>query len=85
MAAVTNGRFNQNTTGWTSPSVYAKISYDKQVNNDLRVRLTGSVYNAAQTHSLYFYDGDRAGSRYYYVMENAAVTSSANFDLQTAT
>ncbi len=79
MAGVTNGRLNQNATGGTSPSVYAKIGYDKQVNNDLRVRLTGSVYNAAQTQRLDFYDGDRAGSRYYYVMENAAATSSANF------
>lgn len=79
MAGVTNGRLNQNATGGTSPSVYAKVGYDKQVNDDLRVRLTGSVYNAAQTQRLDFYDGDRAGSRYYFVMENAAATSSANF------
>lgn len=79
MAGVTNGRLNQNATGGTSPSVYAKVGYDKQVNEDLRVRLTGSVYNSAQTQRLDFYDGDRAGSRYYFVMENTAATSSANF------
>jgi hypothetical protein len=37
------------------------------------------VYNAANTQRLDFYDGDRAGSRYYFVMENAAATSSSNF------
>lgn len=79
MGGVTNGRLNQNATGGTSPSVYAKLGYDKQLNNDLRVRLTGSVYNAADTQRLDFYDGDRAGSRYYFVMENAAATSSGNF------
>lgn len=79
MGGVTNGRLNQNAQGGTSPSVYAKLGYDKQVDNDLRVRLTGSVYNTAQTKRSDFYDGDRAGSRYYFVMENAAATSSANF------
>lgn len=79
MGGVTNGRLNQNATGGTSPSVYAKLGYDKQLNNDLRVRLTGSVYNAADTQRLDFYDGDRAGSRYYFVMENAEATSSGNF------
>ena len=79
MAGVTNGRLNQNANSGTSPSVYAKVGYDKQLKDDLRVRLTGSVYNTADTQRLDFYDGDRAGSRYYFVMENAAATSSANF------
>ncbi len=79
MAGVTNGRLNQTASGGTSPSLYAKLGYDKQVNQDLRVRLTGSVYNTAHTQRLDFYDGDRAGSRYYFVMENTAATSSANF------
>lgn len=79
MAAVTNGRLNQTASGGTSPSVYAKVGYDKQVKEDLRVRLTGSVYNTAQTKRTDFYDGDRAGARYYFVMENLMATSSANF------
>lgn len=79
MAGVTNGRLNQTASGGTSPSLYAKLGYDKQVDQDLRVRLTGSVYNTAHTQRLDFYDGDRAGSRYYFVMENTAATSSANF------
>jgi len=79
MAGITNGRLNQNANGGTSPSLYAKVGYDKQLNDDLRIRLTGSVYNTAETKRTDFYDGDRAGSRYYFVMENTAATSSANF------
>ena len=79
MVGVSNGKLNQTATGGTSPSLYAKIGYDKQVNEDLRVRLTGSVYNNANSNRLDFYDGDRAGSRYYFVMEGATATSSANF------
>ncbi len=76
MAGVTNGRLNQTPSGGTSPSVYAKLGYDKQLNEDLRVRLTGSFYNTAQTQRLDFYDGDRAGSRYYFVMEPAKYLSN---------
>ena len=79
MVGVTNGRLNQTANGGTSPSLYAKFGYDKQLNEDLRFRLTGSFYNAAETKRSDFYDGDRAGSRYYFVMENTAATSSANF------
>ena len=80
MVGVSNGKLNQDaTSGGSSPSVYAKLGYDKQVNDDLRVRLTGSVYNSAHSKSIYLYDGDRAGSRYYFVMENAAATSKGNF------
>lgn len=79
MGGVTNGRLNQNANSGTSPSVYGKLGYDKQLNDDLRVRLTGSFYNSAQTLRTDFYDGDRAGSRYYFVMENAAATSKDNF------
>lgn len=79
MGGLTNGKLNQTATGKTSPGVYGKIGYDKQVNEDLRLRLTGSVYNIANAQRLDFFDGDRAGSRYYFVLENAAATSSANF------
>ncbi|MDO5638217.1 MAG: hypothetical protein Q4G18_13365 [Myroides sp.] len=79
MAGVTNGKLNQDASGGTSPGVYGKIGYDKQINEDLRVRLTGSVYNIAQAKRLDFYDGDRAGARYYFVMENTDATSKGNF------
>ena len=81
MLGATNGKLNQTTNapGVTSPSVMAKIGYDKQLNNDLRFRLTGSLYNTAQSARTYLYGGDRAGSRYYFVMENTLATSSANY------
>lgn len=75
MGGITNGRLNQTASGGTSPGVYGKLGYDKQINRDLRVRLTGSVYNIARATRLDFYNGDRAGSRYYFVMENTAATS----------
>lgn len=78
MGGITNGKLNQAATHGTSPGVYGKVGFDKQINNDLRVRLTGSVYNIARAQRLDFYNGDRAGSRYYFVMENTAATSSAN-------
>lgn len=78
MVGVTNGRLNQTPTSGTSPGIYGKIGYDKQVTSDLRIRLTGSVYNIAATKRLDFYDGDRAGSRYYLVMENTKATASNN-------
>lgn len=76
-AVVTNGRLNQNATGATSPSANAKVGYDKQGINDLRVRLTDSVYDPAQTQRLDFYESDRAGSRYCYMIGNLVVTSCA--------
>ncbi len=51
-----------------APSIYGKLGYDGQVNDDLRLRLTGSVYTTSKSHSSTLYAGDRAGSRYYSVM-----------------
>ncbi len=75
MVGVSNGKLNQTAykgTNWNSPSVYAKVGYDKQLNSDLRVRLTGSFIqtNGWNTGS-YLYSGDRGGSRYYYVLLTA--------------
>lgn len=79
MGGITNGRLNQTASRGTSPGVYGKVGYDKQVNEDLRLRLTGSVYNMANAQRLDFFDGDRAGYRYYFVMENTSASSSGNF------
>jgi hypothetical protein len=54
-----------------------KLAYDKQVNDDLRVRLSGSMYTTSKANNNVLYSGDRAGSRYYYVMENTAATDAA--------
>lgn len=79
MAGITNGRLNQDAKGGTSPSTLLKVGYDKQIDQDLRLRLTGSMYHTAQTGNAYLYSADRAGSRYYYVMEAADATSKGNF------
>ncbi|MEC5156618.1 hypothetical protein [Chryseobacterium sp. MP_3.2] len=72
MVGISNGKLNETAvkgTNWNSPSVYAKVGFDKQINTDLRVRLTGSFI---QTNGLstggYLYNSDRAGSRYYYTL-----------------
>jgi hypothetical protein len=61
------------------PSLIGKLGVDRQINPDLRVRLTGSMYKADKALSNTLYGGDRAGSRYYWVMENTTATESANY------
>src|SRR5690606_2980202 len=59
MLGVSNGKLNQTASEMTtSPSTIAKLGYDKQVNTDLRVRLTGSVYHTAHSARTYLYSGD---------------------------
>lgn len=72
MIGLTNGKLNQSTVKSdieTNPSIVSKLGYDSQINPDLRVRLTGSVYHTSQAERIYVYAGDRAGSRYYNVVE----------------
>ncbi len=66
----TNGRLNQSpTVGDQGFVIYAKLGYDKQLSEDLRFRLTGSIYNSSGDGTRdYLYGGDRAGARYYNVM-----------------
>lgn len=59
---------NANTT--ISPSILAKLGWDKQINQDLRIRLTGSYYHTVNS-SGNLYASDRAGSRFYGVMSHA--------------
>jgi hypothetical protein len=71
MLGITNGKLNQSveSPGTTSPSFVAKVGYDNNLSEELRFRLTGSVYHTNQTSSAYLYAGDRSGARYYSVME----------------
>ncbi|MGQ1783510.1 MULTISPECIES: hypothetical protein [unclassified Saccharicrinis] len=47
-----------------------KLGYDSQINDDLRIRGTVSGYHVGEGHSgSYLWDGDRAGARYYNVMQ----------------
>ncbi|MEO5824874.1 MAG: hypothetical protein ABIR59_03225 [Gemmatimonadales bacterium] len=61
------------------PALLGKVGYDRQLNTDLRVRVTGSMYSADKSNSNTLYSGDRAGSRYYYVLENTTASESAQF------
>lgn len=93
MAAVTNGEIKGDVvalpaldpekdvddSSMKSASWIGKLGVDKQLNNGLRVRLTGSVYYTGSSRSNNLYGGDRAGSRYYLVMENTKATTSANY------
>jgi hypothetical protein len=67
------------TPGQRGPSFIGKLGYDRQMNDDLRLRLTGSMYTTSRAMSNTLYGGDRAGSRYYWVMENTAATENGNF------
>jgi len=82
MAALTAGelRGTVQTPGQRGPVMIGKLGYDRQVSKDLRVRLTGSMYKTNKAMSDTLYSGDRAGSRYYFVLENTAATESAQKD-----
>ena len=60
-----------------SPSVMGKLGFDRQFNPSTRVRLTGSLYTTSKSASNTLYSGSRAGSRYYYALENVLATESA--------
>jgi hypothetical protein len=80
MAAITGGEIRGTvlTPGQRGPVFIGKLGYDKQMTTDLRVRLTGSMYRADKSLSNTLYGGDRAGSRYFWVMENTAATENGN-------
>ena len=86
---VSNGKLNQNVvqtaTTNNKPSFFGKVGIDKQMQEDLRVRLTGSWYiNHGTSTGSYLYGGDRAGSRYYNVLRTLpdanGVVEGTNFD-----
>ena len=76
---ITNADGTKDTTYGTNPSILGKAGFDKQINDDLRIRLTGSVYYNSRTQRNTLYGGDRAGARYYYVMANTLATATDQF------
>ena len=80
MAGMTGGEVHGQVTapGRRGPSYLAKIGADEQLTNDLRVRLTGSMYKTDRSVNNTLTSGDRGGSRYYDVLENTASTETAN-------
>ena len=81
MAAVTGGEVRGTvlSPGRRGPAYIGKLGVDRQMSDRLRLRLTGSVYHTGNALSNTLYGGDRAGSRYYYVLENTAASESAQF------
>ncbi len=71
---LTNGKLNQsvivNDNTDNKVSFYGKLGVDKQFTEDFRFRLTGSWYlNNGTTTGSWLYGGDRAGARYYNVLQ----------------
>ena len=85
MAGFTDGEIQGNVSSPSlpdgakrKPSLYGKLGYDKQLQDNLRVRLTGSVYTTKSSASNTLMGGDRTGSNYQYVTEPLSVTLSGN-------
>ncbi|HUF13946.1 MAG TPA: hypothetical protein VMN78_12650 [Longimicrobiales bacterium] len=76
MAGVTGGEIKGEVRmpDRRGPAFMGKLGYDRQFSDDLRIRLMGSVFTQDRALSNTLYSGDRAGSRYYFVMENTGAT-----------
>ncbi len=87
MVGITNGEIKGDVSypDAKAPAFLGKLGYDKQLNEDLRVRVTGSIYYTKKSASNTLYGGDRTGSHYFYVMEpqytayNTKVSPVSNF------
>jgi hypothetical protein len=77
---ITGGEIKGNVLnpGARSPAFIGKLGIDQQVKPDLRVRLTGSVYTVKKSAGDTLYGGDRAGSPYFFAMENTQATADGN-------
>jgi hypothetical protein len=78
MVGFTNSNLNQSSIKEdTDPTYLAKLGYDNQFSEDFRFRLTGSVFHSphrqlsSRGSTQYLYAGDRAGTRYYNVMDGS--------------
>ncbi|HEX7938885.1 MAG TPA: hypothetical protein VF483_07805 [Gemmatimonadaceae bacterium] len=80
MLSITGGEIGGSVVSPASraPSFIGKLGFDKQLTQNLRVRLTGSGYHKDKSASNTLFTGDRGGSHYFLVMENTAATTTAN-------
>jgi hypothetical protein len=62
-----------------SPAVFFKGGFDRQINADVRVRLSGSYYTNNSSGGQTLYAGDRTGSNYFMVLEKVGSTAAAQF------
>ena len=76
MGAISGGEIKGQVTAPSrrSPAFYGKAGVDRQLTEDLRVRLTGSAYGQARSANQTLYSGDRAGSRYYAAIDTVGST-----------
>src|SRR5690606_27972226 len=84
MGGATNGKLNQSVTNPAANGVswLGKVGYDNfnyAYPAALRYRLTGSIYTTHQVPNSFLYGADRAGSRYYSVLEQLGTTPVAQF------
>lgn len=68
-----------------SPSVFGKIAYDKNFNDDLRFRLSASLYNNSNISRNTLFAGDRTGSHYFGAMDPAVTVSNGVATATTVT
>lgn len=80
MGAVTGGEINGSVQRPEdrAPAFIGKLGYDSQVSPDLRMRLTGSVYHTEGSANNTLYGGDRAGSRFYDVLDGGDFSGRLN-------
>ncbi len=73
MLGITNGELNPGVTNpdTKAPSIIGKLAYDKEFGNKKRFRLSGSYYHTAKSAANHLYSGDRAGARYYSVLDGS--------------
>lgn len=81
LVGISNGRLNQAPLpGDDGFSFFSKLGYDSQVKEHLRLRLTGSLYTSTDGGTRdYLYSGDRAGAKYYNVLEGQNDASASDF------
>jgi hypothetical protein len=74
MGGITGGEIKGNvlTPEQRSPAFHWKAAFDRQVKPDLRVRLSISSYIDRKSPANTLFRGDRAGSVYYFALENTA-------------
>ncbi|GAB3914658.1 hypothetical protein [Mucilaginibacter boryungensis] len=82
MGGITDGELNAVTIAPTKidaatgqvnkfpPAFLGKLGYDKQLNPDFRLRISGSFYTVSSANSNTLFGGDRSGSNYFNVMSN---------------
>jgi len=92
MAGITDGELNETVIAGSKidaktgqPNRYdaaflGKLGFDKQLNKDFRIRISGSFYTVNSCNSNTLFGGDRTGSHYFNIMENQAVANATTLN-----